>query len=157
MNVLARLPIASCDPIASRMVIAGCSARKVTTDRAVAALELYEGGCIPPLRARLGVDRRLRARVRILSAEHGLITADTRLWRYDRTLDPERAAQLRPAVTRALAKEGKVPEEVLVIVEPLYLVLLIDLLATATRVHWIPEVRHGWGQATAVLNAWGWP
>jgi hypothetical protein len=73
-------------PVLSRMVIVGCTARKALAPEPLPALELYNGGCVPPLRARLGGDPRLRARVRFLSAEHGLVTADTPLRTYDRRL-----------------------------------------------------------------------
>ncbi|MGH3771949.1 MAG: DUF6884 domain-containing protein, partial [Pseudonocardiaceae bacterium] len=112
-------------PVASRMVIVGCTARKALTPGPFPALELYQGGCVPQIRARLGGDPRLRARVRFLSAEHGLVTADTPLHPYDRPLDPDRAGQLRPAVIAALHREmttDGVPHEVLVVAEPLYLV-----------------------------------
>ncbi len=124
-------------------------------------MELYQGGCVSTLRARLGGQLRLRARVRFLSAEHGLVTADTPLHPYDRALDLARAVELRPVVMAALNREMTthgVPREVLVVAEPLYLVLLADLLALPARplVHWIPDHAHGWPQASAVLDGWGW-
>lgn len=147
--------------IAARLVIFGCCAEKATGPGPLPALDLYDGGCVPPLRSRLGHDARLRARVRFLSAEHGLVTADTRLHTYDRTLDPDRAVELRPSVMAALTREMTthgVPHEVLVVAEPLYLVLLADLLALPARprVHWIADHAHGWPQASAVLDEWGW-
>jgi hypothetical protein len=148
------------DPVATRIVIAGCSRRKTTTSRPLPALELYQGGCIPMLRARLGASPPHRARIRILSAPHGLITAETPLLTYDHALDPGMARALRPAVTAALhadaALSGAV-REVLVVAEPLYLTLLTALLAAPTRIHWIDDVRHGWSQAAHVLDQWGWP
>ncbi|MGH3737675.1 MAG: DUF6884 domain-containing protein [Micromonosporaceae bacterium] len=149
------------DPAARRLVIVGCSARKSTVPVPLPALELYEGGCVPRLRARVGAVPRLRARVRILSAEHGLVTADAPLRAYDRRLDPRRAAALRPTVGDALRRDIAVdgaPVEVLVVAEPLYLVLLADLLAMPRRprVHWIPDPTHGWPEAAAVLDEWGW-
>lgn len=148
-------------PVLSRMVIVGCTARKALAPGPLPALELYNGGCVPPLRARLGGDPSLRARVRFLSAEHGLVTADTPLGTYDRPLDPDRAVELRPTVMAALHREMNidgVPAEVLVVAEPLYLVLLADLLALPARprVHWIPDPAHGWIQACGVLDQWGW-
>ena len=38
----------------SRLMIVGCCAEKSTTPRPQPALDRYDGGCIPPLRARLG-------------------------------------------------------------------------------------------------------
>jgi hypothetical protein len=155
------LGLAEDHPVAARLVIVGCTARKAPTPEPLAALELYEGGCVPTLRARLGGQPQLRARVRFLSAEHGLVTADTPLSSYDRPLDPTRARELRPVVMTALHREMTthgVPREVLVVAEPLYLVLLADLLALPARplVYWIPDHTHGWPQASAVLDNWGW-
>lgn len=155
----AAAPAIAPDP--SRLVIVGCCARKTSTAQPVPALELYDGGCVPPLRARLGHNPRLRARIRFLSAQHGLVTADTPLHAYDRPLDPARAAQLRPHVWAALHTDlGATgwPNQILVIAEPLYLVLLADLLAAPQRprLHWIPDHAHGWLQAAAVLDDWTW-
>ncbi|GIL29059.1 hypothetical protein [Actinocatenispora comari] len=142
-----------------RLIIAGCTNRKSVQRGPLPALDRYQGGCVPELRNRLGYRPQRRARIRFLSAEHGLIAADTPLVWYDRRLDPARAAFLRPAVTRALAAEfaAGVPDEVLVIAEPVYLVLLADLLAHPgrPRIRWIPDP-HGWPQAAAVLTDWGW-
>jgi len=148
------------DP-ALHLVLVGCSAEKTATQQPLAALELYDGGCVPPLRARLGHQPRLRARVRFLSAQHGLVTADTPLHSYDRPLDPARAAKLRPRVwarLRAELMETSMPTDILVLAEPLYLVLIADLLAAPERprVHWIPDHAHGWPHAAAVLDRWKW-
>ncbi|MFF3665502.1 DUF6884 domain-containing protein [Microtetraspora malaysiensis] len=162
MNPLAHLQVprpAPADPISDRMVIIGCSRRKATTTVPVPALELYQGGSIPQLRARIRRQPRARARVRILSAEHGWLHPDTLLMPYDRRLDESRAAQLRPAVAAAIADDLTVsglPAELLVIVEPLYLTVLADLLTLGLPIHWIPDV-HAWDQAAAVLDRWEWP
>jgi hypothetical protein len=148
------------DPVAGRMVIVGCSRRKRWSSEPVPALDLYEGGCVPAVRARLGSYARLRARVRILSARHGLVTADTPLMAYDQRLDARAAARMRPSVTAALIAEFTVtgvPAEVLVVAEPLYLVLIADLLAAGIRLQWVPDVRRGWSRASAVLDIWKWP
>jgi hypothetical protein len=158
--LLASRPPGDDDPIGRPMVIAACSARKTATTSQVPAFELYQGGCVPPLRERVGHDPRLRGRVRFLSAEHGIIGADTLLLPYDRALDPRRAAELRPAVTRALVADftkAGFPRQVLVIAEPTYLILLADLLAAGIPMHWVPDVRAGWAEAAAVLDGWGWP
>lgn len=144
-----------------RLVIVGCSAEKTATQQPLPALELYDGGCVPPLRARLGHQPRLRAHVRFLSAQHGLVTADTPLSTYDRPLDPARATELRPRVwgrLRAELLETGMPTDILVVAEPLYLVLIADLLAAPERprVHWIPDHAHGWPHAAAILDHWKW-
>jgi hypothetical protein len=94
-----------------------------------------------------------------LSAEHGIVTADTPLVPYDRPLDARRAEQLRPAVTEAIVAEwgaGGVPRELLVVAEPLYLVLLAEVLALGLRIEWIADHAGGWPRAAAVLDRWGW-
>lgn len=60
-------------PLAAQhgLIILGCSRRKLQTDIPVPALELYQGGCVPQLRERLGYNEAWRAPIRILSAAHG--------------------------------------------------------------------------------------
>ncbi|WFE27689.1 hypothetical protein O7623_00250 [Solwaraspora sp. WMMD791] len=147
-------------PVSDGLVLVGCSKEKSATRRALAAFDLYDGGCIPPMRARLGYWPH-RDRVRFLSAEHGLVHAETPLHTYDRPLDPHRAVELRPRVAAALTAEfdaAGVPDEILVVAEPLYLVLLADLLAhpARPRIHWIPDHASGWPDAARVLDTWGW-
>jgi hypothetical protein len=145
----------------AELVIVGCSAEKTPTATPLPALDLYDGGCVPHLRARLGHLPHQRSRVRFLSAEHGLVTADTRLHTYDRPLDPARAIALRPRVRAQLQADlptDHIPDDILVIAEPLYLVLLADLLADPhrPRIHWIADHATGWPDAAKVLDAWGW-
>lgn len=155
------LAAATATQTAARLIVVGCSAEKTRSTRALPALDFYDGGCVPPLRRRLGGHGELRDRVRFLSAEHGWITAGTPLHFYDRPLDPARAVDLRPRVAAAMARDFDaigVPTELLVIAEPLYLVLIADLLALPERprVHWIPDHAHGWPQASTVLDSWRW-
>jgi hypothetical protein len=141
------------------MVIAGCSRRKLQTAEPVPALDLYQGGCIPALRTRAQEISWLRSRTWILSAEHGLLHADDLLLPYDRRLDGQRAAWLRPAAARCLRDEFRqrgVPREVLVIAEPLYQLALADLasLAGADRVRLVDDPAREWAKANAVISTW---
>jgi hypothetical protein len=143
--------------LCGRLVIAGCSRRKLATSVPVPALDLYQGGCIPWLRSRLGSTPDLRTRIRILSAQHGLLDADHPVLPYDRPLDRQRATEMLPLVTDALAREWAVngpPREVLVIAEPLYLVPLAAILATLAIVHWVPDP-YDTDAAERVLRHWG--
>ncbi|MEV4091087.1 DUF6884 domain-containing protein [Streptosporangium saharense] len=87
------------------LVIVGCSRRKKTTTVPCPALELYEGGCVPHLHRRVGHHPALRSRLRILSAEHGLVSANRLLLPYDRHLTPNRARELRPPTVAVLNEE----------------------------------------------------
>ena len=141
------------------MVIAGCSRRKLQTAVPVPALDLYQGGCIPALRARAQEIGWLRSRTWILSAEHGLLHADTPLLPYDRRMDSQRAAWLRPAAGRRLREEFRqrgFPREVLVIAEPLYQLALADLapLAGADRIRCVDDPAREWDKADAVISTW---
>ncbi len=144
-----------------RLVVAGCSQRKLASSVPVPALDLYQGGCIPALRARVGGDPRLRGCIRILSARHGLVRADQPLMPYDQPLDLPRAVELRTAVVQTLPTESSEvgwPEEILAVLEPLYMVCLGGLLALRRRpvVRWVPDPSGGWAEASAVLDEWGW-
>lgn len=93
-------------PLDRRLVIAGCSRRKKPAAVPVPALELYQGGSIPWLRARLGEHPGLRQRVRILSAEHGLLTADSPVLPYDRPLRPRHRGRPARGAGRPGARAG---------------------------------------------------
>jgi hypothetical protein len=154
-------PWAPDDPVGGRLVVVGCSRRKRDTAVPVPAFELYEGGCVPALRRRLGASPAHRARVRILSAEHGVLTPDQPVAPYDRRLTPDRVEELSPRVRAQVLAEAAVgvPRELLVVAEPLYLHLLADLFrlpGRLPRLTWI-SANAGWPDAAAVLDAWGWP
>ncbi|MDH6144141.1 hypothetical protein P3T35_006178 [Kitasatospora sp. GP30] len=143
------------------LLIAGCSRRKAPERRPLPALERYTGGIAPHLRTRFAGHRTARDRIRFLSAEHGLVHADTLLTPYDRQLTPAHADRLRPLVAEQLTREFKaegVPDRVLLVLEPLYLVPLADLLEHPGRptLHWVHDPR-GWAETAAVLDEWRWP
>src|SRR5689334_4427975 len=104
--------------VTSRLVLVGCSKEKAPEPGPLPAFELYDGGCVPPMRERLGKHPELRSRIQFLSAEHGLVSADSPLYAYDRPLDPARAVELRPAVMSAVRRElaaNGVPADVLIV------------------------------------------
>jgi hypothetical protein len=147
---------------AGLMVIAGCSRRKTAATEPVPALDLYQGGCIPALRACTARHRGLRDRVWIISAEHGLLHADTPLLPYDRRMDAARAMALRAQVTPCLRWEflrNGGPREALVIAEPLYQLVLADLplILGHDRVRWVSDPLAGWADAAAILDDWSQP
>jgi hypothetical protein len=152
------------DPICSRLVLVSGAARASTVDQLTPAIELYDGGCLPQLRARLGDHPHHRARVRILCAGHGVVRADTPMFADHHVVTGQRSAELRPYVRERLltefARDG-VPREVLVLAEPLYAQLVVDIfwipgLRPHTALHTTVPDQH-WQQAAAVLDRWGWP
>jgi hypothetical protein len=141
------------------MVIAGCSRRKTATASPVSALDLYQGGCIPALRARAACQPELRARTWIISAEYGLLHADALVLPYDRRMDPSRALALRSQVNHRLEADCQrhgTPSAVLVIAEPVYQLALTGLpsIVGRDRIHWINDPATGWAGAEAVLDYW---
>lgn len=145
-------------PAEHGLIIVGCSRRKRATLTPISALDLYEGGCVPGLRDRLGANKRLRKRIRILSALHGLLTADTRITPYDRRLSGWTDAwALRDRVAPQLDSDLANVTHVLAVVEPLYLVAVEPMVLRHHEAHlnWISDPR-GWNRAARVLDNWGW-
>jgi len=142
------------------VVIVGCSARKLSTITPVAALELYQGWCVPQLRTYIHQRPQLRQHILVLSAHHGLIHAEHPLLPYDQPLTPHRAADLRPAVHQAWIQHTRrvAVGELLLLLEPAYLELIGPSLLRhpPAAVHWIPDPTRMWERATAVMDRWGW-
>jgi len=141
------------------MVIAGCSQRKTATAIPVPALDLYQGGCIPALRARAAGQPELLARTWIISAEHGLLHAKTLVLPYDRRMDPIRALALRSQVDHRLEADCRrrgTPRAVLVIAEPVYQLALTGLyrIVGRDRIRYINDPATAWAGAEAVLDSW---
>ncbi|WP_435158099.1 DUF6884 domain-containing protein [Amycolatopsis sacchari] len=145
-------------PVEHGLIIVGCSRRKRPTSTPIPALDLYEGGCIPGLRNRLGENKPVRKRIRILSALHGLLSADSLITPYDRRLSNRADAYaLRDRVAPQLDADLVNVAQVLAVVEPLYLLALEPVVRRldALRLHWIADPR-GWYRAALVLDTWGW-
>jgi hypothetical protein len=143
-------------------VIMGCSRRKSASAVPMPALDLYQGGRIPDLRLVLANQPHLRRRIWIISAEHGLIHAETPLLPYDRRLDAARALELRPHVARVARSQlaaAVPPREVLVVAEPLYLLALADLpdVLAPGLIHWVDDPVGGWQRAEQILTTWSQP
>ena len=143
-------------------VLIGCSDRKKPLGGLLPALDLYEGNCIPELRARLGVGSRYRSKVFVLSGLHGLLSADEMIESYDHRLSLEEGIAKRSYVGRIL--EEKViavlhPSEVIVLAEPPYFAMISNILVHASRplIHWFPCPKAQWGEAADILDKWGWP
>ncbi|WP_147255922.1 DUF6884 domain-containing protein [Streptomyces sp. PT12] len=138
------------------LVVVGCSRRKTVTSRPVPALELYQGGCVPRLRDRLGADAGRRRQVLVLSARHGLVPADAPLETYDQPLTERRARVLCQPVRHALTVHLAIhpTREALLLLEPAYL----QVLGTppVPVVHVITDPVAHFGAAEKILATWGW-
>ncbi|MFV2198731.1 DUF6884 domain-containing protein [Nocardiopsis sp. LOL_012] len=143
-------------PMTPGLVIVGCSREKQALP--APALNLYEGWCVPPLRARIGSSQELRRRVLILSARHGLLHAEETVAPYDQAMTPERARQLRPATREFIDdyRSRTVVEEALLLVAPDYLDAL-PVADLAPLTHLVCGPLTHWESASAVLSGWGWP
>jgi hypothetical protein len=145
------------------LIIINCSRRKFATSVPVPAWDLYQGACVPQLRAQFAGDPRRRARVRILSAEHGLLHPDDPINTYDRRLKTaaEAVRLHEQTVGPRLDTEftaTPTTRHVLIIVEPLYLLALqrlYDHLDRLAQVVIIPNPG-AWQDGLTVLRHWGW-
>ena len=116
------------------LLILGCSATKRHDAGLLPALHRYDGPLYRIIRRALAERPQLAARltIRILSAEYGLISADTPIPDYDRRMTPARAMELQPTVAAALTE----------LPQPAY----IDLGKVYLR-----ALPYGWGQGAT----WG--
>jgi len=145
------------------LIIVNCSRKKLTARVPVPAWELYQGACVPQLRDQFADTPAYRARVRILSAEHGLLHPDELIGPYDRRM--QTAAEAVDLHTRSVSAcldaefdTAPTPRHVLIIVEPLYLLALQrlhDHLDQLTQIVIIPNPK-AWAEGLAVLRQWGW-
>jgi hypothetical protein len=144
------------DRAASGLVITGCSARKAVAP--AAALDLYEGWCVPLLRRWIDGRPELRERVVVLSARHGLLHANQTIAPYDQRMTPERAACLRPVCASQLdrALTADPVDQAVVLLEPGYVEALPPLAERFRVVHYFSRPVEDWAQVTGLLAGWGW-
>lgn len=152
------------DPIVRRMIFVSATAGTRDQDRLVSAWELYQGGCLPQLRERLTDHPRHRGRVRLVSAEHGLLHPDTSVPPSTHVMTEKRAGQLRPKARDMLVEEFSrygVPLEVMMLTEHPYHLVITDIyrvpgLQPQTALH-TDRPATQWPRIAAVLDTWGWP
>lgn len=140
------------------LVIVSCSREKLVTTNPTPALELYQGALVPHLREHLAPDYQVR--IRILSAEHGLLHPEDLVGTYDHKLRSRGEAEaLRARVTSRLANDlrGKALRQVLVVLEPLYVIAAECLFdhVPPLELAVLPEPTD-WLGARRVLSRWGW-
>lgn len=88
-----------------RLLLVGCSDRKVPATEPVRALELYDGPLFRVIRKTMREGWFPESvEVYVLSAKYGLISADTPIAWYDERLTVRRITELGPSVETALDK-----------------------------------------------------
>jgi hypothetical protein len=145
------------------LIILSCSREKLVTSQPVPAWALYQGACVPQARDHFAAHDARRARVRILSAAHGLLRPDDQVTTYERHLTSRSdALRLRDTVV-----SGQLDTEflqtpslshLLIMVEPLYLLALqrlLDHLDRVTEATIIPDPS-AWQHGLTHLRVWGW-
>jgi hypothetical protein len=144
------------------IVILGCTRRKALSAGPLHAFELYQGGYFPEIRSRIKNDREYWSRIFVLSAKYGLLRGDDSVTTYDQPLTIDRAYQLRYSVAQDVERRMLAPydpSEIVVLLDPLYIVLVADLLSAVSRprLFWEPDPAVAWSKASAILDGWGWP
>ncbi|WP_020501074.1 DUF6884 domain-containing protein [Sciscionella marina] len=145
------------------LIILNCSREKLVTSAPVAALDLYQGACVPQARDHFAANPARRARIRILSAAHGLLRPEKAISTYDHRLtnrvDAVRLHE-RTVSGQLDAELAETPSlrHMLIVVEPLYLLALqrvFDHLDRLDQIAIIPDP-WGWWDGLTYLHHWGW-
>lgn len=123
------------------------------------ALNLYQGGGIPEIRAFIGDLAAMRQQTFILSARYGLLGADDLIVPYDAVLTLADALRMRPSVWTEIQHRiltPRWPDTIFVFAEPLYFALAADLLEGTPNTHiiWEPDIRNGLESMIAKLDVW---
>jgi hypothetical protein len=139
-----------------RLMIIACGATKRHDAEPLAAIERYMG---PPYRTLRKALRDLgedRPDILVVSAEFGLIAGDTPIPDYDRRMNRDRAAELRPQVAQALAAALATGsyESTLINLGADYLPALAFTDDARTRLGEITEAHGGIGERMSQMKAW---
>jgi hypothetical protein len=145
------------------LIILNCSREKLVTSAPIAALDLYQGACVPHAREHFAADPARRARIRILSAAHGLLRPENPITTYDHRLTNRTEAVRLHEQTVAEQLDAELAEtpsmrHMLILVEPLYLLALqrlFDHLDRFDQIAIIPDP-WGWQDGLTYLRRWGW-
>lgn len=138
-----------------RLLILRCASTKRPGAAPMPAIERYDGPAFRVLRKYLRSNPSDPPLVRVVSAEHGLMTLEQPISEYDRRMDAERAVESRQTVLAAVAalvREQPV-REVLVVVGKTYLLALtgIEQVLDGVPVRIAGETQ---GRKLGVLRAW---
>jgi hypothetical protein len=145
------------------LIILNCSRTKLVTSIPIPALELYQGACVPYARDHFATNPARRARIRILSAAHGLLRPDDLIGTYDRQLKTDEDARRlheRTVSGQLDAELAQAPalRQLLIIVEPVYLLALQRVFDHLNRLEHIAIISNPWAWQDGLehLQRWGW-
>lgn len=145
------------------LIILNCSRSKLVTSAPIPALELYQGACVPHARDHFATNSARRARIRILSALHGLLHPDDLIGTYDRRLRTKEDALRLHEQTVAGQLDVELADTpalrcLLLIVEPLYLLALQHVFDRPDRLKHLAIVTSPWAWQDGLehLRHWGW-
>lgn len=145
------------------LIILTCSREKLVTSVPVATLDLYQGASVPRAREHFAADPARRARIRILSAAHGLLRPENAISTYDHRLtNRAEAVDLhRRTVSAQLDTElAETPSlrHMLILAESLYLLALQRVFDHLDRLDEIAIIPDPWGWQAGLphLRRWGW-
>ncbi|MGE3268871.1 MAG: DUF6884 domain-containing protein [Chloroflexota bacterium] len=138
-----------------RLLILRCASTKRPGAAPMPALERYDGPAFRVLRKYLRSEPSDPPLIRIVSAEHGLMSEEQLIEEYDRRMTVERAQELRPAVLATLEAlvQRRPVREVMVVVGQTYLQALdgIEQVLDGTPVRIAGETQ---GRKLGALRAW---
>lgn len=103
----------------------------------------------------------VRSEIFVLSAKYGLLNADDKILPYDQILTLELAKRLRQEVGLKIKNQlsdNPSDDEILLIAEPLYLVLVADIFSFSIRprIYWEPDITSEGSFVSSILESWGW-
>lgn len=145
-------------PAPPRLLILGCSKAKTAHDGLIPAIERYDGPAFRVLRRYLRQRPDPALAVHVLSAEFGLIPADTPIPYYDRQMTTARAEALQPRIDAALDRLRNHVDAAPIDANNLLVVASNPYLSTLTAAHGgLPGhcvARGSQGKKLAALHDW---
>ncbi|MFJ8856089.1 DUF6884 domain-containing protein [Streptomyces sp. NPDC102437] len=139
------------------LVVVACCKEKRVTSSPIPALDLYEGWVVPLIRDRVAANSTVRSRVLVLSALHGLVTADTLVTTYEQPMTAEQASALSGTAPAGLRRHlARFPSTgALLLMEPPYARVLGPIQVPRTHLISDPMGRHD--DIHTILDSWSWP
>jgi hypothetical protein len=145
---------------AQGLVIVSSCLKQCRRDIPATVGEPHRRECLLHLREHFAAGSPFGPRVRVVSAEHGMLRIDDHVGDDRLLMNKADAIHLRTRISSQLAADlATMPAggRVLLVGDPLYLLAVEDIFDHVSRLTltWIPDQR-GWRKAAATLAQWGW-